>query len=86
MNAREVLEAERKSCHSCWRKFPRACPIHEGVLHGIELAERADLERVETALVVSFATDTIWDGAPIGTVRAAIAAIRAAFPEVKEGE
>ena len=45
-SAREVLEAERKECGHCAELTnKKLCYRHAGVLHGIELAERADLER-----------------------------------------
>ena len=55
-SAREVLEAERKKCYQCYHGYGARfdpmylCPTHRGVLHGIELAERADLERVVSVL------------------------------------
>ena len=96
-SAREVLEAERKECAMCiyfahHSSYP--CDKHTFVLHGIELAERADLERVET-LVESLKSKHnevgghgSWRaGYRAAMVRAVdeIEAIRAAFPEVKEG-
>ena len=93
-SAREVLEAERKLCGR-WNNSHRivlctevACPEHAGVLHGIELAERADLERVVKIIRDEKAA---WGGTikfrkEHGALDEALEAIRAAFPEVKEGE
>jgi len=104
MNAREVLEAEReecddKLCRNTWPDSPfllgdRPCEHHSGVIKGIELAERADLERVETLVesLKSKHNEVGGHGSWRAGYRAAmvwavdeIEAIRAAFPEVKEG-
>ncbi|MHB2029860.1 MAG: hypothetical protein ACYCPT_13760 [Acidimicrobiales bacterium] len=41
---REALEAERRECEACLVSIEftihDACPVHRGVLHGIELAEQ----------------------------------------------
>ena len=54
ISPRDALDAERRGCLTCDAKAPyvpgaRHCVFHAGVLYGIELAERAELERV-TAL------------------------------------
>ena len=103
-SAREVLEAERKICRDCVRAiaFDLTCIRHAGVLHGIELAERADLERVVSQdmlipIMRELYQDTL-EGLPqesldwqcgfdagMDKLSTKLLAIRAAFPEVKEG-
>ena len=104
-SAREVLEAERKECAMCiyfahHSSYP--CDKHTFVLHGIELAERADLERVVSQdmlipIMRELYQDTL-EGLPqesldwqcgfdagMDKLSTKLLAIRAAFPEVKEG-
>jgi len=89
-SAREALEAERWECSHRLRCNLQACSFHFGVLHGIELAERADLERVVEAVEnMELKEDREeWEDRHdwFDGKYDAIAAIRAAFPEVKDGE
>ena len=99
---RETLEAERKACQNCYHRAGARldpmylCPIHNGVLHGIELTERATLERVIEVLEDARADvedyfNELAMKEYVSPARAAdmeltdaIAAIRAAFPETEK--
>jgi hypothetical protein len=97
-SAREALEAERKECAACiyfahHSSYP--CDKHTFVLHGIELAERADLERVVLLRDKIAAQKGYYEWLPAPERRKiscsdamdyAIELLCAAFPEVKEGE
>lgn len=111
-SAREVLETEQGECTLCkgvalvmiqngGEPFP--CKIHRAVLHGIELAERADLERVVSRemlipIMRELYQDTL-EGLPqesldwqcgfdagMDKLSTKLLELRAAFPEVKDGE